>query len=206
MFNFETPGANVCFANTRTLCKYALWYVCCIIILLHFYHLDRFICAHFTTHAHLLVLRVTHLPCNKCYMNSSVTKPIYKTLRSYIKVLLYTHKTAYGGGEVQLHFFFTSTLDGQEHEASRHGRFIPGEINSNTDQTGGWLGHRTDLDILKRSASHPSHFALRKRTPLLSRSMWLCGPWSWCGSADTRETPCPCWEPNPDSWFIRTTA
>lgn len=69
---------------TQTLGKYALWYVRCIIILFHFYHLDSFICAHFTTYTHLLVLRVTHLPCDKCYINSSITKSIYK--RHYVLI------------------------------------------------------------------------------------------------------------------------
>jgi hypothetical protein len=70
MLDSETPGLNLSFAHARTLCKYALWYVRCIIILLHFHHLDRFICAHFTAHTHLLVLRVTNFPCNKRYINT----------------------------------------------------------------------------------------------------------------------------------------
>jgi hypothetical protein len=45
------------------------------------------------------------------------------------------------GVEVELHTFLTSTLDGCEWSALRHGRFIPG-----THWTGDWVGPRAGLD------------------------------------------------------------
>jgi hypothetical protein len=52
------------------------------------------------------------------------------------------------------------------------------------------------LDGGKWSASHPSHFALRKKVPVpLDRR--LSGPWSWSGCDGKEKNLCLCWELNP---------
>jgi hypothetical protein len=53
---------------------------------------------------------------------------------------------AYGGVDVQIHIFLTSTLAGGEWSASRPGLFTPGEGASGTHWIGGWLGPRACLD------------------------------------------------------------
>jgi hypothetical protein len=48
---------------------------------------------------------------------------------------------AYGGVDVQIHIFLTSTLTGGEGSASRSGSFTPG-----THWIGGWVQPRAGLD------------------------------------------------------------
>jgi hypothetical protein len=49
-------------------------------------------------------------------------------------------------GEIQLHAFLTSTLDGGEWSGSRPGHFTPREIAAGTHWIGGWVGIRASLD------------------------------------------------------------
>jgi hypothetical protein len=53
---------------------------------------------------------------------------------------------AYGGMDVKMHTFLTSTLAGGEWTASRPGRFIPGERAPGTHWMRGWVGPRARLD------------------------------------------------------------
>jgi hypothetical protein len=57
----------------------------------------------------------------------------------------------YGGVEICIHVFFTSSLDGGELSFSRPGSFIPGVIVSGTNWTGDWLGPRVDLGAVKKT-------------------------------------------------------
>jgi hypothetical protein len=54
---------------------------------------------------------------------------------------------AYGGVDVYIHIFLTSTLVGGEWSASRTGRFTPGERTTGTHW---WVGPRAGLDDVKR--------------------------------------------------------
>jgi hypothetical protein len=56
----------------------------------------------------------------------------------------------YGGVEVQIHIFLTSTLAGGEWSASHPGRFTPGERASGTHWIGGWVDPRAGLDDVKK--------------------------------------------------------
>jgi hypothetical protein len=56
----------------------------------------------------------------------------------------------YGGVDVQIHVFLTSTLVGGEWSASRLSHFTPGERASGTHWIGDWVGYRTDLDDVER--------------------------------------------------------
>jgi hypothetical protein len=57
----------------------------------------------------------------------------------------------YGGVDVQIHVFLTSTLAGGEWSALRPGRFTPGERAPGTHWIGGWMGPRAGLgDVEKR--------------------------------------------------------
>jgi hypothetical protein len=56
----------------------------------------------------------------------------------------------YGGVNVWIQVFFTSTLVGGEWSTSRPGRFTPRERASSTHWIGGWVGPRTGLDVEKR--------------------------------------------------------
>jgi hypothetical protein len=57
---------------------------------------------------------------------------------------------AYGGVNVEVHIFLTSTLVGGEWSDSRPCRFTPGERASATHYIGGWVGHRTGLDDVEK--------------------------------------------------------
>jgi hypothetical protein len=52
---------------------------------------------------------------------------------------------AYGGVDIQIHVFLTSSLVGGELSASCSGRFAPGER-----VPGGWVGPRTGLDDVEK--------------------------------------------------------
>ena len=47
-------------------------------------------------------------------------------------------------------FFLTSALDEGEWQASRPGRFIPGEGIPSTNRIGGWVGPRASLDFWRK--------------------------------------------------------
>jgi hypothetical protein len=51
----------------------------------------------------------------------------------------------YGGVEIQLHHFLTSTLDGSEWQASRPGHFTP-----DTNFLGDWVGHGANLSVMEK--------------------------------------------------------
>jgi hypothetical protein len=53
---------------------------------------------------------------------------------------------AYGGEDVYIHIFSTSTLAGSERSASRLGRFTTEERAPNTHWIGGWVDRRAGLD------------------------------------------------------------
>jgi hypothetical protein len=56
----------------------------------------------------------------------------------------------YGGVDVQIRIFLTSTLVGGEWSASRPSHFTPGERAPGTHLVGGWVGLRTDLDDVEK--------------------------------------------------------
>jgi hypothetical protein len=57
---------------------------------------------------------------------------------------------AYGGVDVQIHIFLTSTLGGGEWSASRPCHFNPGERAPSTQWIGGWLAPRAGLDDVEK--------------------------------------------------------
>jgi hypothetical protein len=57
---------------------------------------------------------------------------------------------ANGGGDVYIHIFLTSAVVWGVWLASRPGRFIPGEIASDTNWIGGWINPRAGLDDMKK--------------------------------------------------------
>jgi hypothetical protein len=58
---------------------------------------------------------------------------------------------AYGGVDIQIHIFLTSTLVGDEWPASCTGRFTPGERDPDIHWIGGWVDPRAGLDdMVKR--------------------------------------------------------
>jgi hypothetical protein len=57
---------------------------------------------------------------------------------------------AYGGVDVLIHVFLTSTLVGGEWSASHSGRFTPGERARGSHWVGDWVGHRAGLDNLEK--------------------------------------------------------
>jgi hypothetical protein len=70
---------------------------------------------------------------------------------------------AYGGVDVQIHIFLTSTLVGGEWSASRPGRFFtPGRKAPCIHWIGGWVGPRAGLDDVE------------KRTFLTPRQVCAC--------------------------------
>jgi hypothetical protein len=93
---------------------------------------------------------------------------------------------AYGGVDVYIHIFFTSTLVGGEWSASRPSRFTPGERAPGTHWVGGWVGPRASLDdvekrkfltlpglelrLLGRPASNQSLYRLRYPGSLITVS------------------------------------
>jgi hypothetical protein len=71
-------------------------------------------------------------------------------LRIKVKLSLWLTKyhamKTYGGMEIQMHVFLTSTLDGGEWLDSRPGRFTPEETAPDIHLIEGWVGPRTDLN------------------------------------------------------------
>jgi hypothetical protein len=57
---------------------------------------------------------------------------------------------AYRGVDIEIHFFLTSTLVGDEWPALRPGRFIPGERGHNIHLIGDWVGPRAALDDVEK--------------------------------------------------------
>jgi hypothetical protein len=57
---------------------------------------------------------------------------------------------AYGGSDVQIHIFLTSTLVGGECSASRPGRFTPGKEALCSHFIGHWVDLRAGLDVMKK--------------------------------------------------------
>jgi hypothetical protein len=57
---------------------------------------------------------------------------------------------AYGGVDVYIHIFLTSTLAGGEWSASRPGRFSLGARARGTHWIGGWVDPRADLDDVEK--------------------------------------------------------
>jgi hypothetical protein len=53
---------------------------------------------------------------------------------------------AYGGVDVYIHIFLTSTLGGGEWSPSRPGRCTPGDRALGTHCIDGWVGRRAGLD------------------------------------------------------------
>jgi hypothetical protein len=56
----------------------------------------------------------------------------------------------YGGVDVLIHVFLTSTLVGGEWSPSRPDRFTPGGKSPSIHWIGGWMGSRTDLDDMEK--------------------------------------------------------
>jgi hypothetical protein len=56
---------------------------------------------------------------------------------------------AYGGMDVWIHVFLTSTLVGGEWSVSRPDSFTPGERDPGGHRIGGWVGPRVGLDDLE---------------------------------------------------------
>jgi hypothetical protein len=56
----------------------------------------------------------------------------------------------YGGADVQIRVFLTSTLVGGEWTASRPGRFTPEERAHDIHSVGGCVDHRNGLDDVER--------------------------------------------------------
>jgi hypothetical protein len=56
---------------------------------------------------------------------------------------------AYGGVDVYIHIFLTSTLVGGEWSASRPGLFTPEERTPGTHWIGGWVDPRIGLDDME---------------------------------------------------------
>jgi hypothetical protein len=66
------------------------------------------------------------------------------------------HEGVLGGWRYSYTHSLTSTLDGGEWSASRHGRFTPRERALDTHWIGGWLGPRAGLDaVVRRKISLP---------------------------------------------------
>jgi hypothetical protein len=79
---------------------------------------------------------------------------------------------AYGGVDVQIHIFLTSTLVKGEWSPSRPGRFTHRERVPSTHWIGGWVDPRAGLDNLeKRKFSNLLGLELRPlgRQPVASR-------------------------------------
>jgi hypothetical protein len=60
---------------------------------------------------------------------------------------------AYGGVDVYIHIFLTSTLAGGEWSASRPGRFTPGESSTDANWIGGWVNPRAGLHYVEKKNS-----------------------------------------------------
>jgi hypothetical protein len=58
---------------------------------------------------------------------------------------------AYGGVDIQIHIFLTSTLTRGEWSASRLGRFTPGERAHGTHWIRGWVDPRAGLDDVEKT-------------------------------------------------------
>jgi hypothetical protein len=75
-------------------------------------------------------------------------------LRSKVKLSLHLTKhyamKAYGGVDVQIHVFFTSTLVWGEWSALRHDRFSPGKRAPDTYWIGGWVCPRGGLNYMEK--------------------------------------------------------
>jgi hypothetical protein len=88
---------------------------------------------------------------------------------------------AYGGEDVWIHIFLTSTLAGGEWSASRPGRFTPGERAPGTHWIGGWVDPRAGLeDVEERKFLTLPGLELRPLgRPARSQSLYrLCCPGS----------------------------
>jgi hypothetical protein len=57
---------------------------------------------------------------------------------------------AYGGVNIWIHIFFTSTLFGGEWSASRPGRFTPQERAPGIHWEGSWVGPSAGLDYVEK--------------------------------------------------------
>jgi hypothetical protein len=62
---------------------------------------------------------------------------------------------AYGGMDVLIHIFLTSTLAGGEWSASSYGRFTPGEKAPGTHWIGGWVDSKAGLDDVEKRKIFP---------------------------------------------------
>jgi hypothetical protein len=62
----------------------------------------------------------------------------------------FSHMKTYGGVDIQIYIFLTSTLVGSEWSASCSGRYIPGRNTPGIHWIGGWMGLRTSLDDMGR--------------------------------------------------------
>jgi hypothetical protein len=60
---------------------------------------------------------------------------------------------AYGGVDVEIHIFLTSTLVGGEWSASLPDRFTPGDRATGTHWIGGWVDPRAGMVDLERDNS-----------------------------------------------------
>jgi hypothetical protein len=58
--------------------------------------------------------------------------------------------TEYGGVDVQIHIFLTTTLVGSEWSVSRPGRFTPSEKAPGTHWIEGWASRRAGLDAVEK--------------------------------------------------------
>jgi hypothetical protein len=73
----------------------------------------------------------------------------------------------YGGVDVYIHVFMTSTLVGGTWSASRPGRFTPMARAHFIHWIGGWVSPRTDLEDVKvKNLAHTATRVLNTRPPI----------------------------------------
>jgi hypothetical protein len=69
----------------------------------------------------------------------------------------------YGGVDVYIHVFLTSTLVGGEWPASRPGRFASGETTPDAYWIGSWVGPRTGLEDVEKKINYKHQSSLLDR-------------------------------------------
>jgi hypothetical protein len=89
----------------------------------------------------------------------------------------------YGGVDVYIHIFLTSTLVGGEWSASRPDRFTPGERACGTHCIGGWVGPRADVEK-RKLLTLPGLELGPLGSPARSQSLYRLS-YPGCGSEET---------------------